>query len=276
MRYDESLFAGTAGWYGKYRPRYPRAVFDRIVEVFEPSEGDVLLDLGCGTGELALPLAGRFGKVLAWDPDGEMLEVARRKAKEQGVANVIFEQKSSDDLPGLAEKVKLVAMGQSFHWMDGESTLEEIKKHLVDGGGVAIVGLKCGIHIYSSPDDWVEPLPTTAKRNKAILDAAVRYLGIERRAGKTTFKTSLQPWTDTLDEASFAEITECVFDEIRPRNIDETLGYIYSTTWGNKSQLGRKADEFETELRKKLQELSPSGVFEEKITFSLLTAKMVF
>ena len=272
MRYDNSLFSDTADYYAKYRPKYPQVIFDEMVEIFASNKDDVLLDLGCGTGEIAIPLAEHFEKVLAWDPDGEMLKIAKRKAEEKGIVNVIFEQKSSDDLLNLTEKIKLVTMGQSFHWMDGKTTLNEIKRHLVTGGGVAIIGIRCGIHVYS-PDGWIEQNSVTAKRNEAIYDAVIKYLGIERKAGKTTFKTSYQPYTEMLSEAGFSDVKEQIFDEMRSRNIDETLGYIYSTTWGNKSQLGDKTNVFEAELRDKLQNLSPSGTFEEKITFSLLTAK---
>jgi len=274
MKYDETLFAGTAGCYARYRPRYPRAVFDRIIEVFEPGGEDILLDLGCGTGEVVLPLAAYFGKVLAWDPDGEMLEIARRKAAEQGATNIVFEQKSSDDLPGLDKKIKLVTMGQSFHWMNGKSTLEEIKKHLVDSGGVAIMSARHGLHVYSSLFD--EPNELTAKRNEIVREVGIKYLGEKRKAGKGQYQRGEKPWIELLGEAGFADIEETIFDETMERTVDETIGFLYSTSWGNKNQLGDKADAFEQELKEKLLALAPSGVFEEKITFDLLSAKLVF
>ncbi len=81
MKYDSSLFAGTSEYYTKYRPKYPQKLLDKIINTFEPSKDDVVLDLGCGTGELAIPLSQYFGKVIAWDPDPEMLGSAKRLSK---------------------------------------------------------------------------------------------------------------------------------------------------------------------------------------------------
>jgi ubiquinone/menaquinone biosynthesis C-methylase UbiE len=271
MKYDKTLFARTPDYYAKYRPKYPRVIFDKIVETFRPIDSDTLLDLGCGTGEIALPLASRFKKVLAWDPDPEMLKLAKQKAETQGTENVIFEQKSSDDLPNLSAKIKLCAMGQSFHWMDDTNTLIEIKKHLTNGGGIAIVGVKQGLHIYSSIFD--EPNDITVKRNQIVSEVGMKYLGAQRKAGQQTYERDNRPFSDMLNEAGYTEIGETVFDITIERTVDETIGFIYSVSWGNKNQLGDKVDVFEAELRKKLHELKPDGIFEEKVTFDLLTAK---
>ncbi|NPV30172.1 MAG: class I SAM-dependent methyltransferase [Firmicutes bacterium] len=47
-----------------------------------------LLDIGAGPGNFALPLARRVQQVVALDPAGEMLEILRQRAQEQGIANV--------------------------------------------------------------------------------------------------------------------------------------------------------------------------------------------
>lgn len=57
-------------------------VFDRS---FEP--GSTILELGCGTGEDAVRLAGRGHRVLATDASPVMLAHARRKAAASGVAD---------------------------------------------------------------------------------------------------------------------------------------------------------------------------------------------
>lgn len=41
--------------------------------------GERVLDLGCGTGDLAAAVAGRGGRPLGLDPSGGMLDVARRR-----------------------------------------------------------------------------------------------------------------------------------------------------------------------------------------------------
>jgi len=49
--------------------------------------GRRLLDIGCGTGVYALPLADRAGRVLGVDSSAAMLRVYRRVRKERGIAN---------------------------------------------------------------------------------------------------------------------------------------------------------------------------------------------
>lgn len=273
MKYDKTLFVGAVDYYAEYRPKYPQDIFDRIAEVFELSKNDLFLDLGCGTGELALPLSKYLKEVMAWDPNAEMLELGRQKAKERDIENVLFEQKSSDDLPSLDGEIKLCTMGQSFHWMDGTSTLMELKKHLADGGGVAITGVRHGLHIYSS--NFEEPNEITTKRNQIVSDVGMKYFGEERKAGRKVFVRDAESFGDMLDKAGFTEVEEVIFDTVAKRTIDDVMGFLFSTSWGNKNYLGDKADAFEEELRKKLLALKPDGAFEEKISFYMITAKVL-
>src|SRR5205085_5207244 len=57
-------FAGTAANYARYRPGYPVPLFERIVAAFRLDGTGRLLDVGCGTGKLALPLASQVAAVV--------------------------------------------------------------------------------------------------------------------------------------------------------------------------------------------------------------------
>jgi O-methyltransferase/aklanonic acid methyltransferase len=62
------------------------------------------LDVGTGTGEVALRLSslvGRKGSVVAIDAETKMLQIARRKARDRGIHNVKFRRTSMEamDLP---------------------------------------------------------------------------------------------------------------------------------------------------------------------------------
>jgi SAM-dependent methyltransferase len=52
----------------------------------------VVVDLGAGTGQFAVPAARRFGRVIAVDVSPAMLAAVRAKAERAGVANLTIEQ----------------------------------------------------------------------------------------------------------------------------------------------------------------------------------------
>ena len=56
------------------------------------SAHDKVLELGCGTGSTALELARSVDHITASDLSGNMLQVGRERAAEQGVTNVSFVQ----------------------------------------------------------------------------------------------------------------------------------------------------------------------------------------
>jgi 2-polyprenyl-3-methyl-5-hydroxy-6-metoxy-1,4-benzoquinol methylase len=54
----EPGFSGeVAGFYHRYRHGYPPAALDALAGAFGLAGQDVVVDLGCGTGQLALPMA---------------------------------------------------------------------------------------------------------------------------------------------------------------------------------------------------------------------------
>ena len=52
----KDLFRGTAWYYARYRSGYPEAFFKLVRNKFELSKVDRVLDLGCGTGQIAIPV----------------------------------------------------------------------------------------------------------------------------------------------------------------------------------------------------------------------------
>ena len=93
--YDESFSRTPLG------ARLRSAVWRRLDAAFPP--GSRVLELGCGTGEDALHLAGRGVSVLATDVSAPMVEKTRRKAEASGLAaRVETRVLSFDDLPASA------------------------------------------------------------------------------------------------------------------------------------------------------------------------------
>ncbi|MGW4718469.1 methyltransferase domain-containing protein [Nocardia sp. NPDC004260] len=78
---------------------------------------DALLDMGCGTGQLTVPLARHMADAVGMYPEPTMLVEAARRAEAAGVANVAWTRGGSADLPAGLGRFRLVTMGRSFHRM---------------------------------------------------------------------------------------------------------------------------------------------------------------
>lgn len=147
----QTMFDGLA-------PRYDR--FNRLVslgmdkiwrrEVLKNvRNGQRVLDLGCGTGDLAIGAAQKMasGEVIALDFSAAMLDVARERAWKQlgpqgapGV-NVKFVRASAEELPLDNKKFNLVVSGFVLRnvYERIEKVLNGVHQSLSEGGRVAFV-----------------------------------------------------------------------------------------------------------------------------------------
>jgi SAM-dependent methyltransferase len=90
----------------------------RLIELLKLRPGDVVADVGAGSGYLSLPMAQRVGpkgKVLAVDIQPELLEIIRKKTKEQGIPNVQTVLGSIEDPRLPANSVDLILMVDVYH-----------------------------------------------------------------------------------------------------------------------------------------------------------------
>ncbi|WIF94040.1 class I SAM-dependent methyltransferase [Caminicella sporogenes] len=58
---------------------------DLAFKLFKPKRGMRILDIGCGTGNFSIKLAKMGCKVIGIDISDEMLKIARKKAKKEGL-----------------------------------------------------------------------------------------------------------------------------------------------------------------------------------------------
>ena len=92
-------FSEAAGSYDDEQdsPEY-LACADLVVEHAAPGPDDVVLDIGTGTGAIALALAPSASRVVGRDISAGMLEEARSKAADAGIENVEFGEGRFRDL----------------------------------------------------------------------------------------------------------------------------------------------------------------------------------
>jgi SAM-dependent methyltransferase len=247
------LFASTAGYYARYRPGYPAAVFERMRAAFGLDGRGRLLDLGCGTGELARPLHADFEDVVGVDTSPEMIAEARRQSEQAGIANIRWLCMPAEDISDQLSRIRLVTLGNSFHWMRQDEVLGKVYDLLEPGGGVAVLGNPGGVW------DGVDPWERVAR------EVIVRWLGPRRRTRTGAFTAEEGAEKVALARSRFVDIEAGEYRWERPVDIDTILGELYSTSFANKALLGEQAGAFEADLRRSLLALDPSGRFVQRL-----------
>ena len=130
-------FGRTAVDYEQHRPGFPEEFFDRLVALGWIEKGKHALDLGTGTGSLALGLAGRGLDVIGIDIAPELLEVARRSAREHGLA-ARFDVGRAERTGKNDGSFDLVTAGQCWWWFDSDAAMAEAMRILTPRGRLLI------------------------------------------------------------------------------------------------------------------------------------------
>src|SRR5262249_55307921 len=118
----ESRFRTAAAYYARYRPAYPAELIKRLAQAAELDRKARVLDLGCGPGTLAIPLAAYASEVVAVDVEPEMIAELRRDVP----SNVTAGTARAEDVHESWGQVGLVTAGRAFHWFDAELVLARL------------------------------------------------------------------------------------------------------------------------------------------------------
>ena len=117
------------------RLAYVRDMIDQHWQIdecgFRPLEGKTALDVGCGAGLLAEPLARLGAKVTAIDAAPEVIAVAKAHAAGQGLA-IDYRHSAVEDLDGRFDLV--TAMEVIEHVADPRAFLASLAARLAPGG----------------------------------------------------------------------------------------------------------------------------------------------
>lgn len=119
--------------YVKYRPSYPKAAIDKILEDF--TLPITAADIGAGTGISSRLLANHGVKVIAIEPNEEMRNAGIR----DNTTSVEWKDGTAENTNLPENSVDLVTCFQAFHWFTPEPTLAEFRRILKPKGKLAVI-----------------------------------------------------------------------------------------------------------------------------------------
>ncbi|WP_327141078.1 class I SAM-dependent methyltransferase [Nocardia sp. NBC_01327] len=251
------LFRGTAWHYARYRPGYPREFVDEIIRTFDLDGSGRILDLGCGTGQLTVPLAMSAGEAVGVDPESEMLIEAAAYAASAGVTNAIWVEGSSAKLPTDLGRFEVVTMGRSFHWMEREQVLAVLDKLVKEAGGLVIANDSCLVRPVT---DW----------QQRIEEIQNRFVPTNEQR-RPRFSDDYLPHEEILRRSAFPKVDRRVYEFQREWTVAQAIGYLYSTSMPLRRLLSDR-DAFEREITHALTPLAADGRLFEPVSLEVFIA----
>ena len=185
------------------------AIRDRIVELADPRREDRAVDLGAGTGLLALALAPRVADLAAVDISERMLERLDDCAAADGIYNVETIVADLRRLPLEDESATLVVSNYAFHHLDDagkELALAEARRILRPGGRLVICDMMFSLSLERRDRRLIaEKLVLLLKRGPAGL---VRILRNTARlvAGRWEQPAPPETWEEMLEARGFENV----------------------------------------------------------------------
>lgn len=128
-------FSNRVTNYVKYRPSYPAALLDDLVE--KVSADAVIADVGSGTGIFSNLLLERGLEVHAVEPNDAMRQYAE---DDLGTDSKFHSHNGRAEATGLADRsADAITCAQAFHWFANEPTATEFQRILKPGGLIALI-----------------------------------------------------------------------------------------------------------------------------------------
>lgn len=251
IEFRTDLYRGTAAYYDKYRRSYPDALFEDLLRRAGTPQGGRLLDLACGTGQISLPLAGRFASVVAVDQEPESVEYGRAKSSRLGIGNVTWIAGSAETVD-LEDPFDLITVGNAFQRLRRDVVASRMTSWLAPGGGVALIwgdmpwvgGTGWQKELLQLFVDWVERMGVADRVPSGFEEAMKHY-----------------PHESVLRRAGFDYLGKFEFLVEESWSLEELTGYMYSTSLLNRDVLRDRHAEFEQDLAGRLLEVEPTGRF---------------
>lgn len=238
---------------GRTEPRIAvPSPYDGIAELYDPwsrsvtedipfyvaearKAGGPVVELGVGTGRIAIPTAAAGVPVIGVDSSAGMLEVCRRQAEAAGVIDLLDLRVGDIADPPVTERVALVTcpFRSYLHLADAAARLGALRaaRELLAPGGRLIFDVFSPRRddIEETHGRWLEREPSIFER--ADWDSVARTLTLSVRGpgGESTMQLSwisAGEWRDALGEAGFEVERVYGWFDYRPYRRQEDMVFV--------------------------------------------------
>lgn len=260
-------FSGeVAEYYAKFRRGYPEQVLDFVQDYFSLTPEDGVLDLGCGTGQLALPLAPRVRSVIGMDPEPDMLRLAHEAAGRRDVRNAVWVLGADTDVPALGTllghepSLAMTVVGQALHWMRHEELFRDLLPLFRAGGGIAVIAN--GTPLWLQDTAW----------SRALRSCLEQHFGTELTASCGTADQDRIRYAQALEDAGFSDVRSTTVSYPDELTFQQVIGGLYSAIPAAQLPGAEQRPAFEYGIRKALPHAEP---FPEQVHVSVLVGRTV-
>jgi ubiquinone/menaquinone biosynthesis C-methylase UbiE len=124
---------------------------EKVVDYLAIKDGDVIADIGAGSGYFSVILSKRVGdsgRIYAVDIENGMIEYIEKRAKKERLNNIKTILSKPDDPLLLESSIDLIFICDTYHHIEGrDNYLKKLKKVLKKNGRLAIVDF----HVVDTP-----------------------------------------------------------------------------------------------------------------------------
>jgi ubiquinone/menaquinone biosynthesis C-methylase UbiE len=126
----KDLFSKQSDLYARYRPTYPKELYDHILSFVK--EKNTAWDCATGNGQAAVVLADHFKKVIATDISAAQIDKAIKKE------NIEYLVCPAESTPFEENTFDLVTVAQAYHWINWKEFKKEVTRVCKPGAVIAI------------------------------------------------------------------------------------------------------------------------------------------
>ena len=137
---DKNSISLETGRY-KFQKKEEKKIINEITKILELNKSDKIIDIGCGTGDVVIPLSRKVKSITAVDYP-KIIDLLKKRSDKQRVKNMKF---ISSDMLKLKTKKKFnkVLAYSLIHYMKDKNQLKKFIKKLLDltsSNGIILIG----------------------------------------------------------------------------------------------------------------------------------------